>query len=96
MVKYCSRDCQKAHRPQHKKECRKRAAELHDEELFKQPPQEEDCPICFQTLPTLLSGKKYQACCGKVICTGCIIAGVGDDIIYVPFAELRLLLMMRR
>jgi len=30
MVKYCSRECQTAHRPKHKKECKKQAAELHD------------------------------------------------------------------
>ena len=36
------------HRSQHKKECRNREAELHDEALFTQPPQkDEDCPICF-------------------------------------------------
>jgi hypothetical protein len=34
LVKYCSRDCRIAHRPQHKKPCRKRTAELYDEELF--------------------------------------------------------------
>ena len=28
MVKYCNRDCQIAHRPQHKKACKKRVAEL--------------------------------------------------------------------
>ena len=33
-VKYCSRDCQIAHRKQHKKECKKRAAELYDEKLY--------------------------------------------------------------
>ena len=54
MVKYCNRECQIAHRPQHKKQCKKRAAELHDEKLFKQPPlQYGDCPICFLRLPTL-------------------------------------------
>ena len=73
-VRYCSAACQKAHRLQHKKECRKRAAELHDEALFKQPPQKEECPICFLTLPSLHWGKRYQACCGKVICSGCIHA----------------------
>ena len=76
MVKYCGRDCQKAHRPQHKNECRLRAAELHDEELFKQPPLNEECPICFLTLPWLETGKRYQSCCGKIICSGCIHAGV--------------------
>ena len=73
MVKYCSRDCQQAHRPQHKKDCRKRASELHDEKLFKQPLLE-DCPICFLTLPSLHSGKKYNVCCGKEICCGCLYA----------------------
>ena len=47
MVKYCNRDCQISHRPQHKKACKKRADELHDEEIFKQPPPNEDCPICM-------------------------------------------------
>ena len=43
LVKYCSRDCQIAHRSQHKKECRKRAADdLHDENLFKDPPSLND------------------------------------------------------
>jgi len=72
MVKYCSRDCQIAHRPQHKKACKKRARELHDIELFKQPPHlDEDCPICFLTLPALGSGSVYMSCCGKAICKGC-------------------------
>ena len=71
IVKYCSRDCQKAHRSRHKKECRKRAAEIHDEILFKQPPPE-DCPICFLPIPSLRTGKRYKSCCGKFICSGCI------------------------
>ena len=45
MVKYCNRDCQIAHRPQHKKACKKRAAELHDEALFKPSLLPEDCPF---------------------------------------------------
>jgi len=46
-----------------------------DRELFKQPPpQFEDCPICFIRLPSLNSGSKYMACCGKVICCGCAYA----------------------
>ena len=97
MVKYCSAACQKAHRSQHKKECRKRAAELHNEALFTQPPQlEEDCPICFLRMPSLHSGKRFQGCCGKVICSGCICAGVhqGDDAL-CPFVELRPLLQKR-
>ena len=79
LVKYCSRKCQIAHRPQHKKECRKRAAELHDEELFNQPPPEDDCPICFIRIPTLWKGYTYKTCCGKTICIGCHLAPVYDD-----------------
>jgi len=73
MVKYCNRDCQIAHRPQHKKACKKRAVELHDEKLF-QPPPAEDCPICMLLLPSLHTGSKYRGCCGKRICSGCIHA----------------------
>jgi len=46
---------------------------ISDEELFKQPPPEEDCPICFLLLPTFNSGRKYYTCCGKRIC-GCVYA----------------------
>jgi len=79
LVKYCNRDCQIAHRPQHKKECKKRAAELHDEKLFKQPPPKEDCPICMIRLPVLDTGRRYMSCCGKVICSGCKHAPVYDN-----------------
>ena len=80
LVKYCNRECQIAHRPQHKKECRRRAAELHDEELFKQPPPlYEDCPICFLKMPADYSGRQYFLCCGKFICSGCTYAPVYDN-----------------
>ena len=80
LVKYCNRECQMAHRSQHKKECKKRAKELHDEALFKQPPPEHgDCPICFLRIPSLCSGSKYMACCGKLICSGCCHAPIYDD-----------------
>ena len=74
LVKYCNRSCQIAHRPQHKKECKKRAAELHDEKLFKQPLPLEDCPICMIRLPSPQSESVYMACCGKMICCGCFHA----------------------
>ena len=78
MVRYCSAACQHAHRPQHKKECRKRAAELHEEALFRQPLLE-DCPICFLRLSRLHTGTRYISCCGKTICGGCIHAGGMTD-----------------
>ena len=76
LVKYCNRDCQIAHRPQHKKACKKRAAELHDEVLFKEPPPPEECPICMIPLPLYdhHTGTTFFSCCGKLICSGCIYA----------------------
>jgi len=80
MVKYCNAACKKKHRSKHKKKCDKRAAELYDEALFKQPPPlDEDCPICFLRMPALLSGTKYKPCCGKTICSGCSYAPVYDN-----------------
>ena len=74
LVKYCNRECQIAHRPLHKKACKKRAAELHDEALFKEHPPREDCPICLVPLPLDGSEIEFKSCCGKVICDGCIYA----------------------
>ena len=78
---YCNAACKKRHRHKHKKDCEehlKRAAEreakLHDEQLFKQTPPLEDCPICMLRLPYIDSGRTYMSCCGKVLCTGCICA----------------------
>lgn len=47
---------------------------IHDEELFKQPPPKEDCPICFLPQPELKSGIRYMSCCGKNVCSGCVYA----------------------
>eukprot|EP00984_Skeletonema_dohrnii_P022069 scaffold11198_cov103-Skeletonema_dohrnii-CCMP3373.AAC.5 len=73
-VRYCGIKCQKEHRSQHKRACKKRAAELHDEILFKQPESSHrgDCPICC--LPMSLDETKstMMTCCSKKICDGCV------------------------
>ena len=53
---------------------------ISDEELFKQPPPKEDCPICLLPLPLLGSGSVYKSCCGKIICSGCRHAPVKDNL----------------
>ena len=90
MVKYCNAACKKKHRSKHKKKCDRRMDELHEEELFKQPPPPVgDCPICFQLLPILSTGRGYYSCCGKTICSGCIHAvALRDDEKKCPFCRL--------
>ena len=51
LVNYCNADCQKNNWLKHKQACKLRAAELHDEALFKDPPAKEECPICFLPMP---------------------------------------------
>jgi hypothetical protein len=53
-VKYCNAACQRKHWATHKKLCKQRAAELHDEALFNDPPPKEECPICFLPMPNNL------------------------------------------
>jgi tetratricopeptide (TPR) repeat protein len=69
-------ECQKNHRPKHKKACKKRAAELRHEILFQQPESSHfgDCPICFLPLPLDLSETAITSCCSKTICDGCAFA----------------------
>jgi len=87
-VMYCNAACKKKHRTKHKKDCERRVAELHDEALFKQPPTEDDCPICFLRMPSIISARVYKACCGKVICCGCIHAvALRDDDQLCPFCR---------
>ena len=104
MVKYCNAVCKKVHKKKHKKDCEehlrrnaelqdeenRRAAELHDIELFKKPPKpEDDCPICFLLLPKLITGWRYKACCGKTVCSGCIHAvQIRDEEKLCPFCRI--------
>ena len=79
LVRYCGVKCQKEHRPKHKKECKKKAAELRDELLFKQPESScfGDCPICCLPLPLPLDSQSKSVmmpCCSKSICDGCNLA----------------------
>ena len=77
LVRYCGIECQKKHRKEHKRECTKRAAELRDELLFKQPESSHrgDCPICC--LPhSLTENPALSSCCSKRICNGCLYANL--------------------
>jgi len=78
LVKYCSVECQKKHRSQHKKACKKKVAEIRDDLLFKQPEISHygDCPICLLPFPIdeKISRSAVMACCIKTICNGCAYA----------------------
>eukprot|EP00984_Skeletonema_dohrnii_P017433 scaffold7925_cov81-Skeletonema_dohrnii-CCMP3373.AAC.1 len=73
LARYCSDECQKDHKSQHEEDCKKRAAELRDELLFKQPESTDlgDCPICCLPMPLELSKANMHICCSKMICNGC-------------------------
>jgi len=73
LVKYCSDECQRDHRSQHERACKKRAAELRDELLFKVPESSHvgECPICMMPLPLDLSKSITKVCCSITICDGC-------------------------
>ena len=73
LVRYCSGECQRDHKSEHEKACKKRAAELRDELLFKQPEGNHmgDCPICSLPLSFNRSTSGLWTCCSKIICLGC-------------------------
>ena len=72
-----------------------------DEDLFNEPPQKEDCQICFLRLPTLGTGSKYSNVVGKLYAVGAfmhpfMIIMVTRSKRNAPFAELLRLLQTRR
>ncbi len=73
LVKYCGVNCQKNHRPLHKKACKKKAAKIRDDKLFTQPEECHlgECPICCLPLPLDTNKRRINSCCCKKICLGC-------------------------
>ena len=80
-VRYCGVTCQRNHRPKHKKACKKRAAELRDEILFKQPESTHygDCPICLLPIPVNPDKSGSLSCCSTRACKGCIMAYINRE-----------------
>ena len=80
LVKYCSVDCQKIHRKQHKKACKERVAELKDEKLYSQGherPENHFCPICLLAIPFPIDDHAFlHSCCMKMVCNGCCHAAI--------------------
>ena len=78
LVKYCGVDCQRAHRKQHKKACKQRAAELKDERLYSQGLERSEgdfCPLCTLPIPMPVGKHSvFEVCCFKKICNGCVTA----------------------
>ncbi len=76
LVKYCSVECQKNHRSKHKRACKKRAAEIRDDQLFSQPDESYlgECPLCCLPLPLDHDKSFTYTCCCKFICKGCCYA----------------------
>ncbi len=82
LVKYCSVECQKNHRPRHKRACKKRMAEIRDDRLFTQPDGccYGECPICLLPLPLDFEKSNINSCCCKLICKGCDYANQKHEI----------------
>ncbi len=70
---FCRKPCRHISEHEDEEDCKKRAAELRDELLFKQPESThlEDCPICSLPLPLDMKKCSTMQCCSKVICNGC-------------------------
>ncbi|EJK43971.1 hypothetical protein THAOC_37538 [Thalassiosira oceanica] len=93
LVKYCGVDCQRAHRKQHKKACRQRAAELKDERLYSQGlerPEGDFCPICTLPIPIPMHEHSVSnVCCMMRICDGCDLAARKRGMNDCPFCRTR-------
>ena len=65
--------------------------------MFAMPSPPDDCPVCMLPVPVFQPMKKYQACCGVILCMGCCAAQYGvagpvhvegsDHIVACPFCR---------
>jgi len=58
-----------------------------DEDLFKEPSERGECPICFLPRPLTRDEETYFSCCGKTICDGCLFAGAIDNRRLCPYCR---------
>ena len=64
------------------------ASRWTDDDLFRESPPGEECPICMLPLPRNISETSYQACCGKTLCVGCLHADrIENSRIICPFCR---------
>ena len=91
LVKYCGVDCQRAHRKQHKKACKKRAAELKDKRLYSQGLERHEgdfCPLCTLPIPLPMGDHSaFYECCIKKVCNGCNFAARKRGMNDCPFCR---------
>ena len=52
-------------------DCEECVPNCSDEDLFKEPQPNDECPICMLQLPLETQMSQHQECCGKLICMGC-------------------------
>ena len=93
LVRYCGVDCQRAHRKQHRKVCKKRAAEIEEEKLYSQGqerPEGDYCPICTLPIPFPMDDhSSSNVCCMKRLCHGCVMAAKKRGMFGCPFCRTR-------
>jgi tetratricopeptide (TPR) repeat protein len=82
LVQYCTVECQKNHRPNHKKACKKRMVEIRENKLLEQPDETHrgECLICFLPLPIDETKFVVSQCCSKTTCRGCQYATLMSDL----------------
>ena len=82
LVRYCSVECQKNHRSQHKKAWKQRMIEIRENKLLEQPDGThlDECPLCFLPLPIDETKSVVSQCCSKLICQGCQYASMMSDL----------------
>ena len=81
LVKYCGDKCRGEHRHWHVGDCKRRAKELHDKKLFRQPDGSHhgECPICFLPMPIDPQKSLFYECCSKSSCDGCRYANAKSN-----------------